>query len=137
MANDQPYASTQRKIDPARRAGTKPDGTPDDPYRVEIDWPPVDSALEEYNACAEANPGEELWRCDVNQDPIAIQPRRPNATPNHTEVYLPEHNVRFARPPESAQSAFVAADPAQLAEILSLDQHLTAGAELDRRDQFQ
>ena len=29
------------------------------------------------------------------------------------EVYLPEHNARFARPPESAESAFVAADPAQ------------------------
>jgi hypothetical protein len=39
-----------------------------------------------------ANPsGEitpEMWE-DL-QEPIAIQPRRPNSTPNHTEVYLPE-----------------------------------------------
>jgi hypothetical protein len=30
----------------------------------------------------------EMW--DEMQDPFVIQPRRPNATPNHTEVYLPE-----------------------------------------------
>jgi hypothetical protein len=32
--------------------------------------------------------------------------------PLHREVYLPAHNARFARPPEIADSAFVAADPA-------------------------
>jgi transposase len=37
------------------------------------------------------------------------------------EVYLPEHNARFARPPEIAESAFVAAEPAQLAEILCVE----------------
>ena len=30
----------------------------------------------------------EMW--DDMQEPFVIQPRRPNATPNHTEVYLPE-----------------------------------------------
>lgn len=30
----------------------------------------------------------EMW--EAMQDPFVIQPRRPNATPNHTEVYLPE-----------------------------------------------
>ncbi len=30
----------------------------------------------------------EMW--DALQEPFVIQPRRPNATPNHTEVYLPE-----------------------------------------------
>ncbi len=30
----------------------------------------------------------EMW--DHMQDPIVIQPRRPNSTPNHTEIYLPE-----------------------------------------------
>ncbi len=30
----------------------------------------------------------EMW--DAMQDPFVIQPRRPNATRNHTEVYLPE-----------------------------------------------
>ena len=30
----------------------------------------------------------EMW--DAMQDPFVIQPRRPNATANHTEVYLPE-----------------------------------------------
>jgi hypothetical protein len=30
----------------------------------------------------------DMW--DQLQDPFVIQPRRPNATPNHTEVYLPE-----------------------------------------------
>jgi hypothetical protein len=30
----------------------------------------------------------DMW--DELQEPFVIQPRRPNATPNHTEVYLPE-----------------------------------------------
>lgn len=38
------------------------------------------------------------------------------------EVYLPAHNARFARPPEIGDSAFVAADPAQLAEILCVEE---------------
>jgi transposase len=38
------------------------------------------------------------------------------------EVYLPEHNARFARPPEVAESAFVAADPGQFAEILCIEE---------------
>jgi transposase len=38
------------------------------------------------------------------------------------EVYLPEHNARFAHPPEIAESAFVAADPALLAEILCVEE---------------
>jgi len=37
------------------------------------------------------------------------------------EVYLVEHNARFARPPEIAESAFVAADPGLLAEILCVE----------------
>jgi transposase len=37
------------------------------------------------------------------------------------EVYLPEHNARFARPPAIAESAFVAADPGQLAETLCVE----------------
>jgi len=39
-----------------------------------------------------------------------------------SEVYLPDHNARFARPPEIAESAFVAADPARLAEILCIEE---------------
>jgi hypothetical protein len=42
-------------------------------------------------------------------------------------VYLPAHNARFARPPEIAESAFVAADPAQLAEILCVEQERVVG----------
>src|SRR5438105_9975005 len=38
------------------------------------------------------------------------------------EVYVPAHNVRFGRPPQIADSAFVAADPAVLAEILCIEQ---------------
>lgn len=38
------------------------------------------------------------------------------------EVYLPEHNARFARPPEIAESAFVTADPALLSEILCTEE---------------
>jgi transposase len=34
------------------------------------------------------------------------------------EVYLPAHNARFGKPPQIAESAFVAADPAMLGEIL-------------------
>jgi hypothetical protein len=37
-------------------------------------------------------------------------------------VYLPAHNARFARPPEIAESAFVTADPVQLAEILCVEE---------------
>ena len=37
------------------------------------------------------------------------------------EVYLPQHNARFAKPPQVAQSAFVAVrDPCELAEILCI-----------------
>jgi transposase len=39
-----------------------------------------------------------------------------------SEVYLPEHNGRFARSPEIAESAFVAADPALLKEILCIEE---------------
>jgi transposase len=38
------------------------------------------------------------------------------------ETYLPEHNARFARPPELEESAFVKADPSALAEILCLEE---------------
>ena len=38
------------------------------------------------------------------------------------EVYLPEHNLRFAKPPEIAESAFVAVDPARLSEILCIEE---------------
>ena len=38
------------------------------------------------------------------------------------EVYLPAHNARFAKPPQIAESAFVAADAAQLAEILCVEE---------------
>lgn len=43
------------------------------------------------------------------------------------EVYLPAHNARFARPAEVAESAFVAADPAQLAEILCVEEERVVG----------
>ncbi|RJT26514.1 hypothetical protein D3227_37225 [Mesorhizobium waimense] len=43
------------------------------------------------------------------------------------DVYLQAHNVRFARPPEIAESAFVAADPDQLAEILCIEEERIVG----------
>lgn len=42
-------------------------------------------------------------------------------------VYLPAHNARFAHPPQIAESAFVAADPAQLAEILCVEEERVVG----------
>lgn len=42
-------------------------------------------------------------------------------------VYLPAHNARFAKPPEIAEGAFVVADPAQLAEILCLEEERVVG----------
>jgi hypothetical protein len=33
----------------------------------------------------------EMW--DDMQEPFVIQPRRPNSTPNHTEIYLPEQVI--------------------------------------------
>ncbi len=36
------------------------------------------------------------------------------------QTYLPAHNARFARPAQLAESAFVAVDPAQLADILCI-----------------
>jgi len=38
------------------------------------------------------------------------------------EVYLPQHNARFAKPPALAESAFVAADPTLLAETLCIEE---------------
>jgi len=38
------------------------------------------------------------------------------------EVYLPAHNARFAKAPELPESAFVAADPEQLREILCVEE---------------
>jgi hypothetical protein len=38
------------------------------------------------------------------------------------EVYLAAHNARFAKPPAIAQSAFVAADPTMLAEVLCVEE---------------
>jgi transposase len=43
------------------------------------------------------------------------------------EVYLPAHNARFARPPALPESAFVAADPALLREMLCVqDERIVA-----------
>jgi hypothetical protein len=38
------------------------------------------------------------------------------------DVYLPAHNARFAKPAALAENAFVAADPALLAEILCIEE---------------
>jgi len=38
------------------------------------------------------------------------------------EVYLAAHNARFAKPPAIAQSAFVAADPAIVVEVLCIEE---------------
>ena len=38
------------------------------------------------------------------------------------EVYLPQHNARFAKPAPFAETAFVAADPALLADILCIEE---------------
>ena len=43
------------------------------------------------------------------------------------EVYLPEHNARFAKPAEIAESAFVAADRASLSEILCIEEERIVG----------
>ncbi|MGX5831832.1 hypothetical protein [Mesorhizobium sp. 43Arga] len=44
------------------------------------------------------------------------------------DVYLPAHNVRFAKPPEIADSVFVAAEPDQLAENLCVEQSASSVA---------
>ncbi|TJX38710.1 MAG: transposase, partial [Mesorhizobium sp.] len=38
------------------------------------------------------------------------------------QTYLPAHNARFARPAAVEDSAFVAADPQQLAQILCIEE---------------
>jgi transposase len=43
------------------------------------------------------------------------------------EVFLPAHNARFAKPPEVAESGFVAADAAMLAEILCIEVERVVG----------
>jgi transposase len=43
------------------------------------------------------------------------------------EVYLPDHNSRFARPPESPDSAFVPASPAQVRDILCRQEDRVVG----------
>lgn len=42
-------------------------------------------------------------------------------------AYLPAHNARFARPPAVSENAFVAADPAELAEILCVEEERVVG----------
>ena len=48
MPDDAPHSQATRKIDPTRRQGLKPDGTPDDPDRVEIG--PTQLAFDEWAA---------------------------------------------------------------------------------------
>src|SRR5712692_9152845 len=49
--------------------------------------------------------------------------REPALPRSIREVYLPDHNARFARPPQLEDSAFVAVtDAASLAEILCIEQ---------------
>jgi transposase len=43
------------------------------------------------------------------------------------DVYLPAHNARFSKPPQIAESAFVTADPALLAEILCIEDERVVG----------
>ena len=43
------------------------------------------------------------------------------------EVYLPAHNARFAKPPQIAESGFVAADAAMVAEILCIEDERVVG----------
>jgi hypothetical protein len=43
------------------------------------------------------------------------------------EVYLPAHNGRFAKPPALPESAFVAADPAALREVLCVQDERIVG----------
>lgn len=43
------------------------------------------------------------------------------------EVYLPQHNARFGKPAALPESAFVAADPAQLADILCVEHERVVG----------
>jgi len=43
------------------------------------------------------------------------------------QTYLPTHNARFAKPAAVADSAFVAADPAELAEILCIKEERVVG----------
>jgi len=43
------------------------------------------------------------------------------------DVYLPAHNARFARPAAAPETAFVAADPALLAETLCIEQERVVG----------
>jgi len=43
------------------------------------------------------------------------------------EVYLPAHNARFAKPPQVADSAFVAVDAHQLAETLCVEEERVVG----------
>ena len=43
------------------------------------------------------------------------------------EVYLPAHNARFAKPPQIAESGFVAADAAMLAEVLCVEVERVVG----------
>ncbi|MBZ9754569.1 ISNCY family transposase [Mesorhizobium sp. ESP6-5] len=44
------------------------------------------------------------------------------------QTYLPAHNARFARPPAIEDSAFVVADPRQLAQILCIEEERVVAA---------
>ena len=60
MPEDAPYAESMRKIDPTRRQGVKPDGTPDDPDRIEIG--PTQLAFDEWAAAGITVPNLDRMR---------------------------------------------------------------------------
>ncbi|MEL7154525.1 MAG: hypothetical protein AAFN51_12185, partial [Pseudomonadota bacterium] len=65
MPDDGAYAETTRKIDPTRRPSLKPDGTPNDPDRVEIG--PTQLAFDEWAAAGIEVPNLERMRAYRHQ----------------------------------------------------------------------
>ena len=60
MTTGSPYSLADRKIDPSRKVGTKPDGSPDDNDRVEIGPTPL--AFREWEEAGLEAPNLDLMR---------------------------------------------------------------------------
>jgi hypothetical protein len=68
---------------------------PDNPYRVEVEWPAVPGAREDFDACAARydSADEVAWRCAQDQSPLVIEVAR---TPGWIE-YRPALGDAWAR----------------------------------------
>ena len=135
MPDDGAYADTARKIDPTRRQGLKPDGTPDDPDRVEIG--PTQLAFDEWAAAGIEVPNLERMRAHRHRRIVEAL-----AKWDYGAVFLTDPlNIRYATDTTNMQlwnahnpfrACLVCADGYMVVWDYSRNEHLTSYAPLVR-----